>query len=111
MPRRPVILSILIPAMLIAGAGAGRATGEMETPTASVTFFRALYDGLTEECRAELQEFVGLAKFAETIYILHPRRLGRVSSCRGPGDEGDLHRFGEEHVDGRVHCVDGNRET
>ena len=28
MPRRPVILSILIPAMLIAGAGAARATGE-----------------------------------------------------------------------------------
>ena len=56
MARRPVIVSIPIAALLIAGAGAALATGEMETPKTGVTFFWALYDGLTEEYRAELQD-------------------------------------------------------
>ncbi|MDE0220524.1 MAG: sugar ABC transporter substrate-binding protein [Spirochaetaceae bacterium] len=56
MARRPVIVTTLIPALLIAGAVAALATGEMETPKTGVTFFWALYDGLTEEYRAELQD-------------------------------------------------------
>ena len=56
MAKRPLILSLLIPALLIAGAGTALATGETEAPKTSVTFFWALYDGLTEEYRAELQD-------------------------------------------------------
>ena len=56
MATRFLILSLLIPVLLLAGVGAALATGEMETPKTGVTFFWALYDGLTEEYRAGLQD-------------------------------------------------------
>ena len=56
MGKRLVITSLSSIALLLAGAAAAFATAQSETAKTDVTFFWALYDGLTEEYRAELQD-------------------------------------------------------
>ena len=56
MAKRPLILSLVIATLIVSGAGVTLASPAGETSKTSVTFFWALYDGLTEEYRAELQD-------------------------------------------------------
>ena len=56
MAKRLVICSLVTAALLVTGAGAALASPAGETSRTSVTFLWALYDGLTEEYRAELQD-------------------------------------------------------
>lgn len=53
MAKRLLIVSLLMMTLLVTDASASPAG---ETSKTSVTFFWALYDGLTEEFRTELQD-------------------------------------------------------
>lgn len=62
MAKRLAISSFLILALLVAGAGTAFAAAQSEAAKTDVTFFWALYDGLTEEYRADLQDAFNAAQ-------------------------------------------------
>ena len=62
MAKRLAISSFLILALLVAGAGTAFAAAQSESAKTDVTFFWALYDGLTEEYRADLQDAFNAAQ-------------------------------------------------